>query len=988
MPKTDITLNELRSLRQQATEKLSFLSSEYDQLLESDPIAAAKKAEEGRLFLQTLDDVDGSIVEYSDKLQSKLADGSFLTEDIDTITGGIPVTSDQITKKLSDGLSALYEAPVDLTSGLGANDRKNLAFFRDQGKDEYLAKEYGAENVKTLNILGSPMRLVRNQDGTLVAADELGFSAKDVIDGIGVPGPIAGGIIGNAFGIALQSSPFGAAIGGAAGYTFFASLQDAAARKALDVGPGFLDAIPERATEAMIGLPIEYGTMKVLTPIGLGIQTARKGKVSKRQKILEQDEAYLKSRGYDINLSKIASGSSEKARKRLQTAQSLPNYLIGRDVLFGVKRLERIKDNALSGVQRSNAMYEDTLDALRHERNVLENTIALYDKDMAKSVGLAYDDDIYKFINRPRQDREGAGAYFFEELKSARKAADDIKNDTYNPFYQNANSVVSENPIALAKAIESEYYSGLPRNSALEIEIQNLYQRPKNAKRISEIDSQISKGKITADEQDALLRERLSLEQLSGDLNAKQLDDLVAIFREAVPEGTIVGGTRKQGVAGRAARTIEEIRNDAYQQAGLLDEWNAATSVYRQRLGFNEQALGSLIKETLGRSDLTGSQIVKKIFSDPRNVDDVLKAVALKDPQNSYRVGLSLQQAYLQDIGIGGAKSSTLGEFDFDPEIVTKIFGFDKDGNLNQIYGQRMVQKLENLQNQVKKANVDPSKINEAELLELQGVLSQTSIDELTGRIVDRLKAQKEVDLFKTNSLLDAASKGHREVIERGEFPEALWSSPPDKVRKILAKFGTKDQEMLRGDYIEHFFGKYPASADATIGDVTLWDGRRFLQDIAKKPSIERNLRAIVGNEFADDIISASRMMEVISRVPTKETGNIGSGVVNEAGVKWYSPVRAIVNPVKHRVAGAAYRVQRGKLFQKYLKDVGRKELTPEQYMDETYKLLGGLMTTTSGIQAMTQSGKYDPEWSAALGQLIGTVPKETVEYREKYGTE
>jgi hypothetical protein len=547
---------------------------------------------------------------------------------------------------------------------------------------------------------------------------------------------------------------------------------------------------------------------------------------------------------------------------------------------------------------------------------------------------------------------------------------------------------LSVDPIEVAKAIEGQYYQDIVRSPQLKAEIDRLYQRPKNLKRIEKIDKKLENSNLSEDARQNLLRQRQSLESLSGDLDAKQLDTVVKIFREAVPEGGTVGGTAKEIAAGRASKTVAQLRDQLYADNGLLDEWNYATNVLQQRLGYNEQQLGSILRETLGRSDMTGSQITETILSDPRIADDVIKSVSLADPKSGYQMALTLQQSYLEKIGIAGNKKGLSNDFNFDEEIVSKLFGFSRDGKPNGVYGQRMVQKLDSLKKSIEKSKIDPSKIDINDINELVGTLSDDSVNNIIDLIAKKGEATKKLDEFKNNALLNGAMNGHREAIERGEFPAAMWAAKPDMVRKALSKFGPKDQEMLRGDFIEHFFGRYPADQSAKFGDANLWNANQFLKDASKNPSIIANMRAVAGDEFTDDILAASRMMDLVKKPTVPFEGKVAGAVINEGGVKGYINPMTYIRPFKDRFAAAAYRVQNGKPFKKYLKDIGRKELTPEQMEQYTQGIVNGVLATSQGIQALTQTGKYDPEWSAELGKIMGTIPKETLEYREQFGVE
>ena len=1000
MPTIDSYVKELGNIKSQAVGKINQVESEYNQLLESDPIAAAKKAEEAQVLISEYDALVKEESSSREKLGAMIADGSFLTpkrmvskasaNDVIQSDKLLPINEDQYISALNEGLSTLLGGDVDLDSGLDWKTRFGLAFKTGENKEKYLQEKFGQENVRKIDVAGKPITIVKDpQSSKFVAVDELGLSPKDLIDASGevVPtiGSIAGGIAALPI-VAATKSPFGIAVSSAAGYTGAAALQDQIATIVTGLGPSLFEAIPERATEAMVGMPIEYGMMKGGKIIGELSATARKGKVSERQSLLEGSQDYLSKKGYDTYLAGIAAGGNEKTIRRLRLAQRLPKYQIGRDVEVSVDRLKLLQDKNTPASLKGKLLYSDTIKTLKDEAQTLNDVIGTYDKVLGQQLMAKYDDDMYRLMTRPNQDREGAGAYLFGEIKSAEKAANDLKKATYEPFYQKANQLgIEYDPIDVAKSIEDSYYKGVVRNPSLQREIDNLRQRPKNALRISKIDKMIDSGKLKPEKVEELLLERSSLEALSGPIGPKQMDDLVAIFREAVPEGTTVGGTRKEIVAGKASKTIEEIRNKGYSDAGILDEWDNATSVFKQRLGFEEQQIGSILKETLGRSDRTGSQIIDDILKDPRTTSDVLRAVALNGDDAAHQVAMSLQQDYLQKIGLNSTIKGRAQDFNFDPNTVRLLFGFSKDGKPNSLYGDAMIKNLEKLKKQIEIEKLKPNEITVDDVRQLGSALSDDSRNEIIKNITKKAKVAQELEQKKNNILLTIAGKGHREAIDRHEFPAALWSSPPSVVKKTLGKFGPKDQKMMRDDYIEYFFTQYPPKGGYGPKNVQLFDAPSFLTDVKKNPAIEQNLRAVVGDDFVDDMINTANVADVITRVSPEKTGIKGGVAVNQSGVRPWTSIETMTSPVKARIAAVMYSA---KQLHPLLRQLGKKELTADQWDEAMNRSLLITLGTSQGVQALLKTGKYDPLWAAELGNLLGTTPSERLQYEREQAKE
>ena len=1001
MPTIDSYVKELGGIRAQAVNQIGQVEAEYNQLLQTDPVAAAKKAEEAQFLLSNYDSLVAEEEKSKAKLKAMIGNGSFLTPKRMVSKGNadevleseklLPMDENQYISALNEGLSTLLGGEVDLDSGVDWETRFGLAFKTGENKEKYLQEKFGPENIQKIDISGKTVTILKDPTSNkYTAIDEFGVSPKDLIDAAGEVIPTVGSIAGGAIAIptvgATTKSPFSVAAFSAGGYTAAASLQDQIASIITGIGPNLFEAIPERATEAMVGMPIEYGTMKIGKALGTTAARVKNGHISERQQMLENSQNYLKGRGYDTFFAEIAAGGDQKTINRLRLAQRLPKYGIGRDVEVSIDRVKLLQDANVPPSLKGQALYQDTIKTLNDESKVLNEVVGMYDKALGQQLKAKYDTDVYKMLSRPNQDKEGSGAYIFSELKSAEKKANDLKDVVYKSFYNKANqSGVEFDPIDVAKSIEDEYHESIVRSPTLQKEIDNLYQRVKNTKRMSVIDKQLSSSKVTPNQVEKLTREKSNLTALSGPLQPKQMDDLVAIFREAVPEGGAVGGTRKEIAAGRASKTISQVRNEAYKSAGLLDEWDNARGVLQQRLGFEEQQLGSILRESLGRSDKTGRGIIDDVLTQPRTASDVLNAIALKGDDARLQVAMNLQQDYLQKIGFGSDVKSRAKDFNFDPDMVKTLFGFSPAGKQNDVYGERMVQSLNRLKKQIEIENLDASKITADDVYALGSAFSDNERTAILRNISSKNKVAQDIETNKNNVLLKIAGNGHREAIDRHEFPQALWSAPSGVIKKTLAKFGPNDQKMMRDDYVEYFFTQYPPANGVGPKNVQLFNGPKFLGDIKKQPKIEENLRAVVGDEFVDDMINVANVADVITKVSPERTGLKGGMALSTSGARPWTSIETLASPVKARIAAGMYRA---KELHPLFKKLGKKEISSEEWDKAANTSLKYALGTSTGVQALLQTGKYDPLWAAELGNVLGAGSPERLKYEREQAEE
>jgi hypothetical protein len=634
------------------------------------------------------------------------------------------------------------------------------------------------------------------------------------------------------------------------------------------------------------------------------------------------------------------------------------------------------------------AMYQATLDNIRQDAQQTADNLAMYSQDISNSYLRNKNQQVYDIAYGAGQNIDTLGKNVFNGLQQSKQAIEELKNQTYKSFWSKYNSQIKVDPIELAKFIEKKYYKSVKRNPSLQKEIDNLYERRLNSRRIGQINRELKnlqtqpKNTRNKDLVIELNKERASLRSLAGSLNGKQLNDYVRIFAEASPDGELVGKTIGPQTAAKAAENIRTFRDSVFKEIGALDEWKNATSVFQQRLGFNEDAAGRFLRETLDKPEMDETRIVSEILQSPRQIRDTISMLSLGNPQAATQLRSSLKNAYLQEIGVSDRLGRSPDSFNFNPEIVETLWGVNSRGEQNSEFGKEMVKKLGRLQDTIKNQNLDPSKITYDDVDRLAGVLSEDSIKEVNASIAKRIKEEQRLDVLKNNSLMNMALKGDRSVINSGEFPAAMWSSNIDDVGKFMAKMPSQDQKTLREDMIEYVFAKYRANMKNMD---QIWDGRALLSDLKKNPKQEKILRRVVGDDFVDTLKDASVVMQVFD-APIAPTGaRPGNFVLNEGGFKSYVSPTGISHRFHNYYLRSLYAT--GKMIP-LLRKIANKNVSVEQYRKNIKEAVIKLGTTSEGIEALTNSGRYDPQWAEHLGQLIGVDQETAKEYREKYGIE
>ena len=969
-------ISELEAQKQQATSEFEQLSQQANSLFSAgDQLGAAKLTQQAQKYVDFVGKADRMILDQKENLTTKLANGSFLS-DKDPMDEPL-TTSEGVDNKIAKGISAVIGQPVNMQSELGWKERSKLAFLNDVSKDEYLKSQYGEENIKTMNVMGKPVRLIN--DGTSwFPVDRYDLTSNDFIDMIGEIAPMIGSLVGGSGGAVLSKSPAGTAIGSAAGYTAAGTLQDTLAKAVMGAGEGFGESITKRATEAMIGLPIEYGIAKIGEPILRGLATMRKGTTPKRTQLISEAGEFLNREGYPTSLARFAGGSVEQQQRMLRAAENLPNSKIGQDLAFGAKRLEAFMDDNISRQALPERLYEDTMKAVKAENDLYLKQVAISDEGVANTLRKNLDDDLQKRLIRPEIQEEAAATYLKATLGKAKSSAEKAKKDIYNPFYQEADQIVSVDPLELARKMEDQYFKQGVRPVEIDNFINELRARPQNAKIIADLQSKINSGSLTPQIKELSEREIRRLENISGPLNASQLDEQFRKIRDLAPTGPIAGSgaTQLKTQVKNAEGVLQQFRDDVYKKAKLYDKWTAATEKNKNFLQYTKTNISDILEIGIGK-EMTSRKVMDTVYSSPEQTRLILSAVKRDDPANYAVFAESMRESYMNRIGLNGRGLGSGVGFKFDDRIVRELFGSE---NLER--GNRMVQKLEGLQSVFKFKKLDPSKISMKDVQELEGVLHQDGVRDITASIANRAEASQKAEKLGRNILIKDVLNGHKESITRGEFPRALFDAEPAQVRKIFSMFKPAEQKAIREDFAEHVFSRYPGNPDSTIMRLKLWDGETFLNDIAANPKLQENMKIALGEPFVNKMVAASRLTEATQTVAGGAKMRL-TGVVTPEETRGFLALGPVLNSIGTRATAAMYRA--GSLVP-LLGKMSQKELTKDQFERESVKALGVALLTSNGIQATLKTGRYDPEWSRRIGQTLGTASKESVDYAKAFG--
>lgn len=852
---------------------------------------------------------------------------------------------------------------VDIKSGLPARDRVEMGLLpTPDDKLTYLKQKYGDNSVFSVNIAGTPANVVKRKDGSVVLADEVGVGIKDVLDLSGEVAPTFAAV-----GAAVMASPSTVGAVGASGsaYLGVSSLQDAFAREALGVKikPG--EILRRRGVETALGMGMDVATM------GLGKIAARRigrGVTNEIAKSLEEDAAILARAGFPVETPAGAGRGVLGLEKQKELAARFPSTQTKR--FKNIEQLQNFQETLTSGKPASDKAFFQTLGRLRNQYDNLISSADIKDKKARQVIDSNINRKLEELQN-PTFKVEPVGEELLGYLEQGKKTVNDIKNQAFSSFWDEADaSGISIAPDEVADVISKSLATfKQKRNSGVDSIISDLNQRTQDGVLAFQLKNQISLGKLESTPE--ILERIKKLELNSAPIGIKELNEYVQIIQDAVPAGGGTAGKTQQQVASVASRGLRDFRDQLLDSAGLGDRFKQINSQYvNDVLLFERNAPGAILKEVLGDQAMTPTGAVNRAIQDPKNIRDVIRAVELGAPERAQYMRGQLQKAYFNKIGLTADRGAPSTTIDFDPEIVTELFGISPAGRINENYGRLMVDKLNLLNSALADKKINISNIDSRDISELASVLSEDSKKSVIKKIVERAQYKAEADKMLDNTLISAAKKGNWDKLDVSEFSKTMFRAPLSDINSFLTRMPKTERKALQSDFVAELLSRYSSSGDFTSNGVELFDGAKFLRDFAKDRTLGTRIRNVMGENFlaqfkaaanhiAANKITKSEVSEVNAKILASRSG-ITPWVVSRPG--W----------VSNRIYAAMH--DNDSLIP--LLKLSQKTVSPEQYNANMKKAIIGLVGTRRGLESLANQSRNDPEFAAESQKIIDEAIK------------
>jgi hypothetical protein len=1004
-------LKTAKTAKENAQKRMLQLNDEYEQVRSTDPYKAEEIFKEFQYKNQGLKEVEQGEVEARKLASSLLATGKFRFEGANEVpkAGEMrpagykpPTIKDKLKAHLAFSLG-VDENGVDVDSELPFTDRLRAAFFTADKKPAFYKDKYGEENVVTVKIDGKPANLVKI-DGKFVLADSPDTTFKDVADVAGGIGgealPVAGAIIGGVSGAPGVATSAG---GSAAGYMAGGTISDFV-MESLFLGKkdrrGFGDIVGKRSLEAAIGLPIDAVGGQLMKPAAMRIgQKAKNPLVESMDDALATLERRSKiTRNLAKKLEPLANTDEYTSMRMLQVAQKRPYGEIGRPVFKARALLQEFRDgivNKETGLSKK--LYQSSAKQWLAEQEGVIARIRQVNGQLASVMEREMRDKAAKMMEGlPMTRTEELGTTIRNLAGEAEKSAMTAEKAAYDPFFEQAdNSGIYFNPDELAQLITRQYsLKKSEHNSVIEDKVKSLLSRKENAARLAELESSIPQ--ITDPHKLAIAKTQADILRMeSGPIDAREFRAIFKSIRDDAPAGQLVAPTGAASQARNVSTAMNDLFHNRLQQAGLSDQWNVATNELQKRLGFEAGVLKSVLKDDIGGgAALTPQAILNKTLSDPTYTRTVLDAVKTVDAESAEQLRYQMQRAYLERVGVGADNGSGMKQIDFDPDTVMTLWGVNKRGVVNENFGKAMVEKLKTLNSELKKLNIDPSKVSDADIEDLYEVLSPAGIKETVGLISKKAAEKMKQEAFENNEMMklavSSARQGDPSIIDADAFPRAIFAEKnTGRVSDLVKLMEPADQTALKTETMAHFFRRYGVPDELMGRDFGYapWDVDKFLGDLNSNKALGENLKKVIGDNDFDDLVEMSKLASLVRPVKVDKKMAVSPRMVAAGGKASVYLAGDIPGLFRDRYLTSLYMA--GQLTPT-LRNAMTKRVSQEQFEQNMKNAQKYVLGTTKGMEALFMTGRKDPAFMEFVADTVGGPEwmQEMQEFNRQYGTE
>jgi hemoglobin-like flavoprotein len=873
---------------------------------------------------------------------------------------------------------AAEQLPAGVRGGVGA-------LPTPEGELEYLKRTYPKANIVPIDIAGQTEYLIKNQDGTSFTTLDKGVAGTAGM--LAVEAPIALGSAAAGIGTAIATkSPVTATLAAGGTEAVLGTAADAITRAALEMPQQFGEDVGRRGLQAGIG-----------TVLGLGIDVVPSAMIANRvpnkfqNEFLEQFQGSAERLGLD---STAVPAGAQFGPQGLTAGEDLSGLFPG-SIIAGRKRktqesVKSLFNNFLATVPKTANDFSAIAVNQEGQRRALANSIARANNKSAAVI----DDAVSKILKpRAKTNVDDLGEVLRTNIEIAEAEAKRATDNQYTMMADMANDagfkIRAEDLLKIVSIIKKQANPKKAFDESATNGVENrlrLLVADKN--KISSIEKRIA-GEKDVVKSNKLLRQIESIKK-RGDLNFKNLDDYIKAFNDARPDNA-VGGTTKDALGAKVSSEISKLRKRIYSNfkvinpdgtvSNLGDEFEKATKLVQERIAFEGNTLGRVLKEVVGEQATTPRDIVSSVMKEPFTIDrvlQVLKNLELNDPTQAGitdKLQGMMRLQYLNDLGVGSKKGVV--RLDYDQGMLDSLYGNKAAATA------RGLDSINDKLKVLKSANVPEMTLTD--LNALSSALSKDARDEVANGIIKRNALEKKEEALVRSSIFQAASKGNFENIDPDLLSKSILSksSSISDTRTTMAKLSQaslQSRNLFKGDFMRNLLDEYPGGTPSAAAPYTpLFDVKKFLADWESptgKSQFAQKLEIVLGKDGAQRFYDFAKVWQG-AKITNVEEAKANTRILGTSNkVTFVVPITPILSYGRNRYLAAM--LATGSEQYGLKSALARGSLAGD--MNDVYvKTFNRMFATREGMEALIHQTSSDPEFSVELQNAVR-------EFEEKEG--
>jgi hypothetical protein len=895
------------------------------------------------------------------------------------------VEQQKATKRESVG--QLYNLPTSGNEKIPTSLMAQVETLYDpESKAQLLENTYGKGNVLPVNFGGNTEFFIKTPEGTKSTLDK----GVAELAGMAAQAPATAAEIASFLGIlGSTKSPGLAVAGSSAAGALVGSGIDEALRFSYGLKPDIGGTIARRGTEAVIGAGLGAVTDVAIPAIRAAkIENPFQNKIAQtleeaRSRVMVKEQQLAAKEGRAVRNIQVPRGAvagKEGIQIQSELAGKYPKSNIASAGRMSQEGLIGLIDNIKTRASSKPSDFSDIVARKQEQRDALSQDISSLTGRNKTIIGAALD----RQTRGPVGNTDFLGKALFGAVKDARTQAVENVRAARKQIFDLADnagfSVTPEEMLDQVYAISRQADpSGAANKSAADSITRRLVMRrdaPELLKAAQARADIFMQSNLSLPQD--LVKEIDDLTLLSRPLRSEDFDEFVKGFREARSDDAASGKSRDV-FAGKIAAGLSDYRRNVFGSlnaklpdgsdvnVGNLFEQYAQDVGTRQK--YNNNLLGSILKEAGGEQSTNPRAIVSAVMREPETIKKVIQSMReleAADPTKAGQADKMLELLQLQymnniEIGKGGAKKIKIDSGFFDA-----LFG-------NQSQAQQKA--VENLDLHLSRfRNLDPAKLTFNDVKNMKSLLSERERKDFAKTITKRLQAQKEEAEIANSAIFDLIKNGKIDNIDPDILSQAILSSKSTtqtaNAMYELSKASLESRNLFKGDFLRNLFDKYPGgTSPANAPFEAPFDTKKFVFDYESANStgvspFAKKIQTVLGKDTAQQLYDVAKLYEAnIITKPSAEKVALQGGLGPNISIA-YIPLGKMATGLKNRYLATI--LSNGKNLDSLKRTLSKGALAGN--MNDAYnKMAKEMFLTRQGMTQLAYQASGDPDFSAEL---------------------